>query len=706
MRRVGQALIFLGLLSLVVMASDDSDFISITPTHNSLVVKYGKAGLPYESTCTTVLKSAVDVTLDTKVSSNANSRRTATFTGLDASTLYKVTVSCDIGYLGRAGIEVTTSPTPAGGAVSVPISLKPPSLLATAARVTVDYGTTTAVSDGSVQNTSCASGCVVGLTLDPGLNYYRWRWQTAADAVLATSKVTELNIGSAHTQLYPGSQSMSVLDTFEILPYASESSFKTSATVTLSKNEPVGYVFKLANDSDFPTTSFTRLYKMIPISVITPSYTGGTTGTFYDAMVPLLPGNLADTTYIYAEYDGAGSAGQQALYVSQSGETITVTATIIDHALTKNSIPFYVTVSGSQIQDGHFGGYAHRDDLIYPYSQALADHRIAVKGNAITTPPIGGDGNLDFNRTQTWPSGFYKTTIRYIEQVGQSQTFGYHIPNKFSAGALDAAYLAAANGAVTAAGEQAWWYAMDEPKASQLTDLNARLTAINTYSPDIKSMVTVRCCGQLALNPEPDIYCPVMDNFDTGSHPGPADYTATGKELWLYTSCLEHGCGPSRASGGNLYAPRSSGTATGVPGFVIDHPVSYIYAFILAPLHYTTAKALLYYGSAEGYALYRVSGGAVDVWTDQWNFGGNGDGTLFYPQRTGMYGAIEEQPAVSMRMKKTRDAEFLMDYAEEVGASVVTACGGDSLMTTTRIWEKNPETYRAFRNCLVSAVTP
>ncbi|RYZ38523.1 MAG: DUF4091 domain-containing protein, partial [Myxococcaceae bacterium] len=49
-----------------------------------------------------------------------------------------------------------------------------------------------------------------------------------------------------------------------------------------------------------------------------------------------------------------------------------------------------------------------------------------------------------------------------------------------------------------------------------------------------------------------------------------------------------------------------------------------------------------------------------DVWADLFEFGGNGDGTLFYPGTPAKLGGTEHQPVVSLRLKHLRDG--LEDY--------------------------------------------
>src|SRR2546422_1483889 len=62
----------------------------------------------------------------------------------------------------------------------------------------------------------------------------------------------------------------------------------------------------------------------------------------------------------------------------------------------------------------------------------------------------------------------------------------------------------------------------------------------------------------------------------------------------------------------------------------------------------------LYYETTQAY----FSG---DPWVNQLNFGGTGDGTLFYPGTTGRIGGQTEIPLGSVRLKKIRDG--MEEYA-------------------------------------------
>jgi len=103
-------------------------------------------------------------------------------------------MSCDVPS-GEDNISFSTFAA-SSGAQTVPLQFGAPySGLSGAARLTVEYDDNAALSTPATsQNTSCGTGCTVNLSLNAGLYYYRWIWQTAADATLATSAIQALPI--------------------------------------------------------------------------------------------------------------------------------------------------------------------------------------------------------------------------------------------------------------------------------------------------------------------------------------------------------------------------------------------------------------------------------------------------------------------------------------------------------------------------------
>jgi hypothetical protein len=127
------------------------------------------------------------------------------------------------------------------------------------------------------------------------------------------------------------------------------------------------------------------------------------------------------------------------------------------------------------------------------------------------------------------------------------------------------------------------------------------------------------------------------------------------RALWLYTSCRSHGC-----SGVSI----DNRETVGLPGYAIDAPAPQARAMGWLAFQYR-ASGELYYDTTD----------ALDsAWTDQYQSGGHGDGTLFYP---GSPRGIGDAPAIggrhdipieSIRLKRLRDGREDFEYLRILAA--------------------------------------
>jgi hypothetical protein len=116
-----------------------------------------------------------------------------------------------------------------------------------------------------------------------------------------------------------------------------------------------------------------------------------------------------------------------------------------------------------------------------------------------------------------------------------------------------------------------------------------------------------------------------------------------GNRLWLYTSCESHGCSGD---------PGSDPYWRGWPSYVIDQPASEQRAMGFVSYEYGASGELYF---ATDYDLQTA-------WTDQYDFGGNGDGTLFYPGTPARIGGKHDIPIDSIRLKRIRDGREDYEY--------------------------------------------
>ena len=137
-----------------------------------------------------------------------------------------------------------------------------------------------------------------------------------------------------------------------------------------------------------------------------------------------------------------------------------------------------------------------------------------------------------------------------------------------------------------------------------------------------------------------DIWCPMVNFLDdkpgNSSSPPRSAYDAPlakGERLWWYQACMSHGC---NIVGGDYF--------TGWPSYVVDAPAMSHRIMEWLTFRYRVGGEL-YYDTVEAYAQGK------DPWRDQLLFGGNGDGTLFYPGRARTSSAgTSDVPVESVRL--------------------------------------------------------
>jgi MYXO-CTERM domain-containing protein len=107
----------------------------------------------------------------------------------------------------------------------------------------------------------------------------------------------------------------------------------------------------------------------------------------------------------------------------------------------------------------------------------------------------------------------------------------------------------------------------------------------------------------------------------------------------------------------------------------------------------------LYYETTEAYGQ--------DPWTNQWAFGGNGDGTLFYPGTPAKIGGATHVPVASMRLKLIRDGmedyEYLALLARSGGEAEARAIAA-ALFPHPYETAASPEALLAAREALARKI--
>jgi Domain of unknown function (DUF4091) len=405
------------------------------------------------------------------------------------------------------------------------------------------------------------------------------------------------------------------------------------------------------------------------LEVKTPSNSQGATGPWPDPLVPVeAPGTPGAPTVLYVELCApeaqAPGTYQGALHVAAEGKPLApvpFTAEVQPFVLPATaSLPTSFGISLYSIARGH--GLKPESpearELLRAYARELLAHRLSAHGMSMDAPPVrfeGGKAVVDFRAYDAelapfldgtaLPSGarFTTTEVRDsraahtdAEKTAYYRAFAEHFRRK--------GWRA-----------QLFFYAKDEPKPEDVPLVRTQALRVRAADKGVPVLVTAPLDD--ALRSSADILTPTLNCFFP--RPGPQTCrnvvplpTLRGRlaphvKVWWYQSCNSHGC-----DGGPAGDPMVEQAYSGWASYMVDHPAPLNRA--MGPLAFLTGvDGELYFDTVYAY-------NTKDPWTDIFEFGGNGDGTLFYPGTPSRLGSAEHRPVVSLRLKHIRDG--LEDY--------------------------------------------
>lgn len=328
------------------------------------------------------------------------------------------------------------------------------------------------------------------------------------------------------------------------------------------------------------------------------------------------------------------------------------------------STPSYTTAFGfgwSATGTQHCGdAWCNGDEGLYDqlrqlYAVSALDNRISLSSVAGPGVP-GSGGNLDFSRFDRVVGplldGTANTRLEDARLTSVQTWMRERTPENYAAW--------------TAHFQERGWldrtfdYTCDEPPLGcGFDEIVGKQQSIQAGTSEIPSLVTtsVQRLNEHGLYESTDLIVPVV-NFVQGKN---GDYAGDqsalyaqareqGKTTWIYSSCMSHGCGGT--VGGEYEVDHD---LAGWPSLVIDHTalrnrampwVAYRFGFT-GELYWETVWAYTSQGNP---------------WVSQWDFTGNGDGTLFYPGSVGRIGGTTDIPIESLRLKHIRDGIEDFEY--------------------------------------------
>jgi uncharacterized protein (TIGR03382 family) len=435
------------------------------------------------------------------------------------------------------------------------------------------------------------------------------------------------------------------------------------------------------------------VYREAYMNVRHPSDANGTTGRVPDALVPAVdpfvrekrnafpfdvPAGEIRTLWVDVYVPSGTPAGlyRGQLAVTADGgfrETLPVSLEVFPFELPPT--PSYATAFGmawSGTCQAHTGSAdcggdtAKFDRLRRLYGIAGLDNRLSLSAVA-GEPPGGKPGNRNWSRydatvrplldgtASTRLEGARLTSVEVYEQHPTRAQFADWAKHFRDKGWFDRLFD----------------YTCDEPPLTcAWNSIKPREDAAHAADPELKTLVTTQMqhAEEHGIAASTDILVPVV-NFVEGKADGkyPGDHSALYREhqrdggvAWIYSSCMSHGCG------GTVDGEYGGDPAlAGWPSLVIDHTA-------------LRNRAMPWVAFGRGFTgeLYWDTTYAFtsksDPWSDQYDFTGNGDGTLWYPGTPKKIGGKTDVPVESIRVKEIRDGvedyEYLKLLEEAEGA--------------------------------------
>lgn len=236
-------------------------------------------------------------------------------------------------------------------------------------------------------------------------------------------------------------------------------------------------------------------------------------------------------------------------------------------------------------------------------------------------------------------------------------------------------------------------YTRDEPQAAQYPINIQQAQTLRQADPRLRSLVTHAYDPALAPG-DFDIWVPNVRFIDAaGAGVLEQQYRtlqANQKSVWWYDS-------------NNSGFPDAGGVHGNWPDEFIDHPG--VNQLVHGPLTFK-------YG-LDGYLYYSTFVAFQDLsrdpYANQFYFGRNGDGTLFYPGRSDIIGGSADIPLPSIRLQLLRQSWSLYDALELTrrrGFVTQAAQIADGIVSTATSWSKDPAQYDQARSQLAALLAP
>ena len=366
-------------------------------------------------------------------------------------------------------------------------------------------------------------------------------------------------------------------------------------------------------------------------------------------------------------------------------------------------------LSGINALRQHRGRYTNDADLLSItslYTKAALLHRISTHGGTMRPPKFSYDAGkmqLDWHAYDAEVGPFLSgVAIPEGEPLHGARATSAEIrtPKDFQTEEQEKLYWTewARHFQRKGWGDRLFLYLWDEPASGDFPAVLGRGRVSAQVEPRLRNLVTVPFTRK--LEDVVQIWVPLVNCLEL--KPGYADFcgetppfdayagqTEQGKSLWFYQSCASHGC---NIVGGQYF--------TGWPSYVIDVPgiANRVMQWLAWKFR---MEGELYYSMNESYGQHN------DPWVNVRLFGGNGDGSLFYPGRPDRIGGRKDIPIESIRLKLIRegmeDFEYLTLLARLDGREAADQYA-DRIVKKPYLWESRPKVFLKVRQELGDAL--
>jgi len=325
-----------------------------------------------------------------------------------------------------------------------------------------------------------------------------------------------------------------------------------------------------------------------------------------------------------------------------------------------SSIPVYYQGSRDQIAKGHFQswqGFTQTYENIYKrYVESALKHRISLMG---MSPPLTWNGSTigGWATRRDWIAPYMNGTWSDRSALSANQTpttsgmkFAPIVNQsiKYASGLTQSEkdYLAALDDLLIAEGWMPKAYLVLSEEAQNTEPLNAAAnaagTSISNVNPDYKKIATR---SYLSAYTNIDVWAPGIYSFNYTPRSAYNTEIEKGKQLWTYRSCMSKGCNITGNSTYNKW-----------PSDMVDATLPNLRGYYWL-IFDNDVYGDLYYQVVDGYRYWHSifsSPSPYDPWDSMFDFGGDGDGTHFFPGRPDKIGGSTHIPIETLRLKAIR----------------------------------------------------